>query len=154
MNFTHFFQSKKFQIITWIVAGVMVFLLVFKAGMIVGYKKAGFSYRWGENYHRNFAGPRQGFASNFFDKDFIESHGTFGQIIKIDGSLLVVKGRDNAEKIIVVTNNTFIRSSRDVALLSDLKVDDYIVIIGQPNNQGQIEAKFIRIMPDFLMPKQ
>ena len=149
-----FFQSKKFQIITWAVAGIMVLLLTFHAGMIVGYKKAGFSYRWGESYHRNFAGPRQGFASNFFAKDFIESHGTFGQIIKIDGSTLVVKGREDAEKIIVVSSDTAIRSGGDNASLADMKVNDYIVAIGQPNAQAQIEAKFIRIMPGFLMPKQ
>lgn len=149
-----FFQSKKFQIVTWAVAGIMVLLLTFHAGMIVGYKKAGFSYRWGESYHRNFGGPRQGFASNFFAKDFIESHGTFGQIIKIDGSTLVVKGRGDAEKIIVVSSDTAIRSGGDSASLADVKVNDYIVAIGQPNAQAQIEARFIRIMPDFLMPRQ
>lgn len=155
MNFSQFFKSKKFYIITWSLAGIMILLLVFKAGVIVGYKKASFSYGWGESYHRNFGGPRSGFSRNFFDKeDFIESHGTFGQIMKIDGSTLVVKGRDNAEKIVLVKDDTSLRSKRDTAVLSDLKINDYIVIIGQPNNQGQIEAKLIRIMPDFLMPQQ
>ena len=151
---SNFFQSKKFQIITWGVAGAIILLLAFHAGVIVGYKKASFSYRWGENYHRNFGGPRGGFSSNFFDKDFIESHGTFGQIIKIDGTTLVVKGRDNAEKIIVVKNDTTIRKQRDPVSINNLMVNDYIVIIGAPNNQGQIEATFIRILPDSFMPKQ
>ena len=29
----------------------------------------------------------------------------------------------------------------------NLKVDDFVIIIGDPNAQGQIEAKFIRVMP-------
>ena len=151
---SNFFQSKKFQIITWMIAGIIVLLLAFHAGVIVGYKKASFSYRWGENYHRNFGGPRSGFSNNFFDRDFIESHGTFGQIIKIDGMTLVVKGRGDAEKIIVIKNNTVTRKQRNTISTNDLKINDYIVIIGEPNNQGQIEAAFIRIMPDSFMPKQ
>ena len=30
---------------------------------------------------------------------------------------------------------------------NDLKLDDFVVVIGTPNTQGQIEAKFIRVMP-------
>ncbi len=148
MNFHSFFNSKKFHYLTWSVAGLIVLLLVFKAGVMVGYKKASFSYRWGENYHRNFAGPRQGFFGNVSDRNFVESHGTFGQIIKIDGTTLVVRGKNNSEKIIVVKNDTVIRSGGNTVALTDLKVDDSIVTIGEPNNEGQIEAKLIRIMPD------
>lgn len=146
MNFSSFFKSKKFYIITWSVAGVIILLLTFKVGVIVGYKKASFSYRWGENYHRNFAGPGKGFLHDVADRNFIESHGTFGQIIKKDGTTLVVRSREMIEKIITIANDTVIRSGRDTATLNDLNVNDYIVIIGAPNTEGQIEAKFIRIM--------
>ena len=154
MNFHTFFQSKQFTIITWTIACLIVLLLVFKLGVVVGYRNASFSYRWGENYHRNFGGPKNGFFTGFTGKDFIESHGTFGQIIKIDGDTLVVKGRNDAEKIIMVNNDTVVRSGRGIASTTDLKVDSYIVSIGEPNVRGQIEAKLIRIMPDSLMPKQ
>ena len=30
---------------------------------------------------------------------------------------------------------------------NDLKLGDFVVVIGTPNAQGQIEAKFIRVMP-------
>lgn len=139
---------------TWSVAGLIVLLLTFKVGMIVGYKKASFSYRWGENYHRNFAGPGKGFLHDVADRNFIESHGTFGQIIKKDGTMLVVRSREMIEKIITITNDTVIRRGRDEAMLNDLNVNDYIVIIGAPNTQGQIEAKFIRIMSNMPIPKE
>lgn len=142
-------QSKRFKIIVWIIAGLAVLLLVFRLGVTVGYRRASFSYRWGENYHRNFGGPRGGFFGGFFSdkKDFIESHGTFGQIIKIDSNTIVVKGKDNVEKVVRVKDDTSITRFRDKVALSDLKIDDYVVVVGEPNDSGQIEAKLVRVMP-------
>ena len=51
------------------------------------------------------------------------------------------------EKIILVSDATIIKRFQDTIKLADLKVDDYIVVIGEPNNAGQIEAKLIRLMP-------
>ncbi len=154
VDFNKIFQSKVFKIILWSLGGLIITLFVFKAGMSVGFRKASFSYQWGENYHKNFAGPRGGFlqeAGKFFQerdsKDFIDAYGVFGQIIKIDGQTFVVKGRGNVEKVVVVKDSTSIQSMRNTLKLSDLKVDDNIVVIGDPNSAGQIEAKFIRLMP-------
>jgi hypothetical protein len=36
---------------------------------------------------------------------------------------------------------------RETVKISDLKVDDFVVVIGEPNDSGQIEAKFIRLLP-------
>ncbi len=148
MDSNKLFQSKSFMAVIWIVAVIALFLLVFLAGMYVGFKKAGFSYQWGENYHRNFAGPKQGFGDEFGGKDLIDAHGTFGQILKIDNSALIVKGINNVEKIILVNNKTIINRFRDNIKLSDLKVDEKIVTIGDPDNSGQIVAKLIRVLPD------
>jgi hypothetical protein len=149
--------SKKSNrdILKGVIIGLAVFVvivLIFGAGMFVGGMKARFSYRWAEQYHKNFAGPQGGFLGNWrnpppFPGDFIESHGTFGEIIKIDGNTLVVKGRENIEKIVLVQENTSIKSGFKDIKISDLKVGDMIVIIGSPNEQGQIEAKLIRVFP-------
>lgn len=151
MELNNFFQSKTFKIIIWIIAGLIIILFVFKLGLTVGLNKARFSYKWGENYHRNFAGPRQGFfrdfGRDFVAKDFIEAHGVFGQIIKIDGSTLIIRGRDDVEKIVVVTDNTIINRFREKIKLTDLKLNDRIVVIGEPNDAGQIEARLIRVLP-------
>lgn len=156
MDFNKFFQSKTFRISLIVIGALIVLLFVFKTGVFVGYKKAQFSYRWGENYHRNFAGPRGGFFGDFRrgpgDRDYINAHGTFGSIIKIDpatgsgqAATLIVKGSDNVEKTILVSDKTTITSRREAIKINDLKVDDRIVIIGSPNEQGQIEAKLIRV---------
>lgn len=147
MDLNKIFQSNTFRGAILGIGAVIILLLVFKTGMIIGTKKADFSCRWSDNYHRNFGGPRGGFMPGLGDRDFIESNGTFGQIIKIDGTNLVIKGRNDVEKVVIVDNNTVINRFNDTVKLTELKIDDDIVVIGEPNQQGQIVAKLIRIMP-------
>lgn len=142
------FRSKLFKGILIGIAGLILLLLAFKAGTMMGFRKAGFSYKWGENYHRNFGGPRGGFFGNFSGGDFMGgAHGVFGQLIKIDGTTLVMKDNLNAEKIVLIKSDTAITGLRENVKPADLKVNDNIVVIGEPNDAGQIEAKFIRLMP-------
>lgn len=147
MDINKIFQSKIFQGVVIGLAVLVVLLLVFKLGMTVGIEKADFSCRWSDNYHQNFGGPQGGFMGGLNDRNFIEGNGTVGQIIKIDGSTLVVRGRGNVEKVINVNDDTVIERLRETIKISDLKVDDMIVIVGEPNNAGQIDAKLIRVMP-------
>lgn len=152
-------ENKKIKIklkrdtLKWIIVGLAVFVtvvLIFGAGMFIGGMKARFSYRWAENYHRNFGGPEGGFMGELKmmppNSEFIEGYGTFGQIIKIDGSTFVIKGRNDVEKIILIKDDTVIKRLRDTVKPVELKVDEYIVVIGEPNDAGQIEAKLIRVL--------
>jgi len=147
MDLNNFFQSRVFKGILYVLAALIIILVIFRAGMIVGFKKANFSYRWGENYHQNFAGPRHGFPGDFANNDFIEPHGVIGQIIKIDGASIVIKGKDDVEKIILIKDDSLIKKFNNNLKLGDLKLGDLIITIGEPNNNGQIETKFIRVMP-------
>ncbi|MDO8582161.1 MAG: hypothetical protein Q7S16_04795 [bacterium] len=147
MDTIKLFQSKKFRMVLWIIGGVVLFLIVFSAGVAVGFKKANFSYRWGENYHKNFGGPRGGFFKDFDGRDLIDTNGVSGQIIKISGPALVIKGRDNKERIVLVNATTVIQRGKEAVSSADFSLDDFVVIIGEPNDVGQLEAKFIRIMP-------
>ena len=172
MNVKNFFQSKAFKIAVSAIGGLLILLLVFKAGMLVGYRKASFSFKYGDNYFKNFGGrmEKNRMMRGFGDMDFMRAGGASGQILKIDslakteevpatastsvpqtessqGVALTLKDRDGTEKIILVTNKTEIRKFRETVKLSDLKIDDYVVVIGEPNDPGQIEAKLIRIMP-------
>jgi hypothetical protein len=124
-----------------------VLIGIFSLGVFVGYHKARFSYAWGENYHNNFGGPRGGLFKDFSGKEFMDAHGTYGQIVKVTDSTLVVKGSDSVEKIVVVNDDTSIMRLRDAIKISDLKINDNVIIIGEPNEQGQIGAKFIRFLP-------
>jgi hypothetical protein len=144
------FRSKNFQIAIFGIVALIILISVFRLGMFVGFRKAGFSYQWGDNYHRNFAGPRGGF-DDMMGNDFIEANGAFGRIIKIDGQTIVTKGNNEAEKVILISDHTIIKKFKDTVKIADLKADDNIVVIGEPNDAGQITAKLIRVMPD--LPK-
>lgn len=147
MDINKFFQSKAFKGVICGIAAFLILLFVLKVGMVIGTKKADFSCRWSDNYHRNFGGPKGGFLGGFGDNDFMDANGTFGQIIKIDGSTFVIKSRDNVEKIIQIKDNTVINRLKETVKPADLKNDDYVVVIGEPNDAGQIEARLIRVLP-------
>ncbi len=145
MGFREIFLSKKFK---WLLAGVfglIVLLLVFQLGVFVGFRKANFTFRWGDNYHKTFGGPRGGFLRDFSGRDFTNSHGTAGSVAKIDNQDLIIKGKDGVEKIVSVTDSTSIQKGRSTIKLSDIKVDDKVVVIGSPKEDGSIEAKIIRV---------
>jgi len=147
MELNKIFQSKAFKIIIWTFAALAIILLIFEAGLVVGYKKANFSFQWGENYHLNFGGPRGGFLEDARGRDLIDAHGIAGKIIKIETSTMIIGGRDNVEKIVNLNDDTAIMRFHEQIKPADLKIGDLVVIIGDPNSSGQINAKFVRIMP-------
>ncbi|MFH1129658.1 MAG: hypothetical protein V1686_02900 [Patescibacteria group bacterium] len=139
--------------IKWLIVGFIImalFVFVFAFGVWIGGEKARFSSNWADNYHKNFAGPQNGFNQNWRNMpggEFINAHGLFGEVIKIDANSFVIKGRENMENVVIVNQDTIIKRLSDNIQLKDLKVGEFVVIIGSPNNSGQIEAKLIRIMP-------
>lgn len=145
MDINKVFQSKHFKELLLGLGVIIILFGVFGSGVFVGFHKARFSYGWGENYHRAFGGPRGGFIRDFGGHDFINGHGTVGTVIKVESGSLIVKDRDNVEKTINVSQATTITRGHDKIQLSDIKVDDRVVIIGAPKNDGTVDAKFIRL---------
>jgi RNase P/RNase MRP subunit p29 len=141
------FQSKLFKGIILIVIALIVVLLAFKAGTMIGFKRADFACGWGDNYHKNFGGPKGGFFEDMNDRNFMPGNGIFGQIIKVEGNTLTIKGQDNLEKSVLVEEKTSIMKFREQLKISDLKVDDNVIVMGEPNESGQTVARLIRIMP-------
>ena len=87
----------------------------------------------------------KGFVDDFEGRGFRNSHGTFGTIISITDSSLIIKDRDNKENAISITNKTLIKSRRDDLSRSDLKTGDEIAVMGNPNENGTIDAVLIRV---------
>lgn len=146
MKISAFFQSKQLKWILFFLGFFIIILFVFSAGVYVGVRKAAFSYRWGENYHRIFGGPKGGFFQDFKGKDFIPGHGTVGSVISINSDSLIIKSPDGVEKMIIVNANTTIRRGSETMKPADIAIDSRVVVIGSPRNDGTIEAKFIRVM--------
>ena len=139
------FDSKtSFRILCGIGIAIVA-LLIFSAGVDVGFHKASFGRAWGENYEHNF-----GFVPNppvFGGDNFPNANGAIGKIIKIELPTIIVQDKDNTEKVVLIKNDTQIQEMRAPITSNDLKIDNFVVVIGTPNTQGQIEAKFIRVMP-------
>lgn len=151
-NFKELFQSKKFTKTLCGVGVVVAVLFVFQAGVFVGYKKASFSHRWGDNYHRAFGERKHKgfFYKSAFQKDFSVAHGSVGKIISISLPSITIEDSDNTEKIALISDKTIIRRFRETINPTDLRTNDFAVVIGSPDDQGRIEARLIRIMPSLL----
>ena len=134
----------------WIIVIILCFvivLIIFIAGVFVGQEKAKYSFIWAENYHRNFGGPVDGFFGNFSDAGFTSAHGIFGQVLKISGNSILIKGQDNIEKMVIVSGETEIINQSGKALLSQIKMGSSIVVIGYPDEYGSVKARLIRVLP-------
>lgn len=84
---------------------------------------------------------------NLDKRDFMQIHGIFGEIIKIGDQDIVIQGKDNIEKVILINKDTIIKEFRKTIAIKDLKLHSFVIIIGEPDNQGQIEANLIRLLP-------
>ncbi len=139
-------QSKNFSRVLIGLGSLLAAALIFQAGVAVGYRKAAFSFSWGDKYYRSFGGPRGQFAPGMPRGGFPDAHGSSGRVITIDLPTLVIQDRDGVEKVVLIKDDTVIRRFRDTVRPEDVKVDDLAVIIGEPNDESQIEAKLIRLM--------
>jgi len=143
MDFKKFCESKIF-IVFFIIGEIILLLLAFETGAIVGFKGANFSCNMDKNYERNFGGQNAPDMKGAFEG----GHGIFGQIIKIDADSIIIKDVNSNEKVISTKGDVTVKKFQEKIKVSDLKVDDRIVVIGNPNDNGEIEAKLIRWMPN------
>ncbi len=146
MDFNKFLQSKMFKRAVIAVGLLVIISVSFGTGLFVGYHKARFSYAWGENYDRNFGGPHRGIFGFLEGSEFTNAHGTFGTVVSVASSSFAINGRDNIEKTLLLSSTTSIREGHDALESADLRVGDAVVVIGNPNDQGEIEARLVRVL--------
>ncbi|MEI6843174.1 MAG: hypothetical protein WCK48_01535 [bacterium] len=157
MEIKNFFATKTFTKVLYGIGALIICLLIFQAGVMVGFRKAEFYGGFGEKYRETFGEPRggMGMMGGFLgNTGYPNAHGAVGKIIKINLPTLVTIGPDNVEKVVLLTDDTLIRRFRDTLQPADLKIDDDIVVIGSPNSSSQIEAKLIRLLPPMMAPLQ
>jgi hypothetical protein len=153
MNFNpkEFFQSKVFLGFIIGIAAFLILAIVFQVGVFVGFKKAGFSQRLGENYGRIFGDDKRPQMGGMFEgmpfDNIPGGHGAVGKVVKISASTIVVAEPNNIEKVILFVQETSIRKAREEIKAGDIVVGDFVSIIGEANSQGEIEAKLIRVLP-------
>lgn len=140
-------EPKIFKKVMYGCGILFITFFIFEAGMFIGFHKASFRHDFDDNFSRNF-GPRyRGGMMESMPENFPNSHGVIGKIIKIELPTLIVADKDSVEKVVVIKDDTKIRYMREEETKDQLKLDDAIVVIGVPNQKGQIEAKLIRVLP-------
>ncbi len=154
MDINKFLVSKTFRNIALAMGLLALIFLVFRLGEAIGFRKAEFSYRFGERVYRDFSGPRPMMPFGMerplggLDGDeFLAGNGTVGRVLSVNStsSSFVVGGQGGSEKVVLVTTSTAVRAPFGNTALSGLKVNDRVAVIGMPNSQGQIVARLIRI---------
>lgn len=137
-----FLESKRIRIVIWVLASLIVLLVVFGLGITIGYDRASFASRFDENYYHNFI-PGAGPAA--MNQAPMGEHGITGAVIDVSTSTISVEDQNNNEHSITVASGTVIRETNNTIQITDIKTGDQIVVIGEPNPQGQVLARFIRV---------
>jgi hypothetical protein len=149
-NLKELTQSKSFQgVLIGIIISIIA-LLIFQAGISVGQHKARFGNRMGEHFERNFVDMnRGGFPPNLGFGEMLPpgGHGAAGEVMSVALPTFVIAGPDNLERTIVVTDETVIRQFRDELNKENIETGKFVVVLGLPNDKGEIEAKLIRFLP-------
>ena len=135
---SQYFKSKTVVIIAAVLIEMILLIGAFNLGMKVAFHKARFTYTWMSNYQKNFIPPT--------GPEFMNANGAIGQIIGIKDTGLTIKGYDNNEKKVLINQGTTIRKDFADLKISDLKINDTVIVMGAPNEQGQIEAKLVRVL--------
>lgn len=130
--------------VLWTLGIVIAFLLVFAIGAAVGYRRALFVSRFGENYYHNFYGMGN---MGPMGPMSISMHGVAGEVIDVESSSLSVQDPSGNERSVVVLPTTIIREGDGAIMLDAVEIGNGVTVIGGPNDEGQVEASFIRVFP-------
>lgn len=151
----HFLQSKTFRGIMYGLGIAFAVALIFNAGVAMGSHRAFFACKWGENYGRSFGDRANVFIERApapFEKKITGFHGVLGKVVVTTDYGVVVLGKDGVERGVIVDDHTEIRSGRDERDKDGLKEGLDVMIFGEPNDEGRILAKLIRILTEQLQP--
>jgi hypothetical protein len=76
------------------------------------------------------------------------AHGAFGTVLTTTLPTFIIEDKDGLEKSILILSSTIIKNISGNASSSSITPNNLIMVLGDPNASGQIEAKLIRIMPN------
>jgi hypothetical protein len=146
IKFGEFLQSSTYAKLLFALGALLAILLIFSAGMAVGYQRAAFSRGWNENYYGNMSRFGRIFEPFAGDSDNLNSHGAIGNIMSVNLPRFVVRGPRQAEQVVAIGSSTVVRLMRSPGTINNLKSGERVIVIGVPDQEGQIRATFIRII--------
>jgi hypothetical protein len=147
MNGKEFIHSSAFQGLLVGVGAVVAVLIVFEAGVQVGRHQASFAAHEGDAYYRVFMHRADGPFGIFMHTGDASEHGASGKVVSVALPTFIVADPQNVEKTIVVDDDTIIRRLDGDVTPDDIQVGDFAVVLGAPDPDSRIDAKFIRLLP-------
>jgi len=134
-------ESKKTRAVLAALCIAMGILVAFGFGVLVGFRHAVFTSRVGENYYRVLYGamPR-GMPSG-------SAHGAVGAVLDVATATIMVQDLDSDEVLVSIVPGTVVREAGATISISAIHVGDHITVIGSPGENGEIDARFIRVLP-------
>jgi Domain of unknown function (DUF5666) len=150
-------QSQYFKIIALTLTVFLVALISFFAGVQVGFHKASFSARFGENYERNFLkesnlrgerdlSPLKKMAGKMnMDHGMRNAHGVGGTIVSVSGDSLVLTDKKNQENTVRITDATIINRGKNTVTKETLIPGERVIVVGKPQEDGVVSAHLIRV---------
>lgn len=132
--------------IAFIVIGALALMLtIFQIGSIVGARRAQFACQWDKNYGPLFGVPPEGMS--FRAPPMPDANGASGMVLQVRQHTLIIRSHEGMEKSILIPEDIIIRRGNDQIPLQAIAPEDRLVIFGTPTEQGQLYAKFIRVLP-------
>ncbi len=144
-----FITSKAVQIVLGVLIVLLLLCLAFLAGVKTNERRTRHFSNWCDHYP-DMLKPHRG------SKTLIPApphrpmplpNGVFGRILSATGTNFMIEGQDQFEQNVLITSSTVLRVDRGTASLGDLRPDREVGVFGLPNEQGQIEARLIRLFP-------
>lgn len=134
-----------------VIGGIALLFIGHLSGQVFERSRVRHFLGWRNNYEHNFFG-----SPSFHDDSHgmgpssrFRAHSLLGKILAIEDNKLTVQDmHDQTEQSVVISDATVIRTDGSAAERNDLKIEQQIAVFGRPNNEGQIEARLIRIFPD------
>ena len=143
----HLYANKGMRYFIYAVGVLLVLSITFQAGIFVGYHKANFARGWGENYEKNFGMHKPGSFKGMMRGDRLPSaHGVSGKVLSVSLPNFVVEDLDGIEKSVTIKNDTIIKQAMEKISSENIKAGSYVVVLGDPSDNGQIDAKLVRVM--------
>lgn len=138
--------NKNLLTVIIILLSIIILFGIFYTGYKVGsyhsysnksrMEKHGYSWKSsGKEFHR------KGYWRNHKKRGF----GAKGIIKQIEENIVTILGRDDIEKKVLITEETKFRNRNDDLTKDDISMDQGVVVIGEPNEEGIIEAKIFII---------
>jgi hypothetical protein len=142
-HFKKIWVMRRTRIAAGVVAAVVVALLVFHMGMVFEAKRLGFGHPPKDRNDWQFTTP---FGMGFpMPHEFVErGHGVVGTVTAVGTSTISVTSRTGNTIIVRISSSTQLHGPTPTSTLS---VGQNVVILGDPDQDNDVDGQFIRIIP-------